>query len=730
MSQQQGRPSRDQAGLQVKPIFGHSGVEQGLALLQMVCETLRLPFRRDVVDRMLKGMVGNKPAPTLENLGQIADGLGLNAVLMQLPSAHLGRLSLPAVLELPDELGLLLVTGERQGRLRVIDPTEGERWIDLQALEQDQPGCRAVTFSRRPTTATKRFDISYFFPFLQRYRRSLVLVFVASLFIQIFSLAQPLIIQQIIDKVIGQQNFNTLYFLGVLLIGCSVISNVLNLIRTFLFTDTTNRIDIATSGNILTHLFKLPLGYFDSRPVGEISTRISELGKIRGFLTGTALTLILDVIFGVIYLFVLISYSGLLTAVSLSVIPLYLAMVFIVAPIIKRQLRIAAEANAAASALMIESLTGIQTVKAQHAETTLRWRWQQRYARFISSNFRTALIGATSGSIGGFFNEIGGLAVLWVGAYLVLEGQLTVGQLIAFRIISGNVVGPIIRLAGTWQTIQSLQISVERLADVVDAPTEQPEDSQPIALPPIKGKVEFDNVSFRFRPHAAPVVKSVSFCIDAGKFIGIVGQSGSGKSTIMKLLPRLYNVEDGVIRIDDYDIQKVDLDSLRQQIGIVPQDSMLFDGSVRDNIAMNAPDATDEEVIHAARVACAHAFIMDLPQGYGSSVGERGAALSGGQRQRIAIARAILSRPRMLILDEATSALDYLTERTVCENLRRELSGDTVFFITHRLATIRSADSIMLMENGLLQEVGSHQQLLARKGLYYALYRQQDASIN
>jgi len=319
---------------------------------------------------------------------------------------------------------------------------------------------------------------------------------------------------------------------------------------------------------------------------------------------------------------------------------------------------------------------------------------------------------------------------LWVGAYLVIKGDLTIGQLIAFRIISGNVVGPIIRLAGTWQTIQSVQISVERLSDVVDAPTEQPLDAQPIALPPIRGKVEFENVSFSFNTHAAPVVKSVSFVIDAGRFVGIVGQSGSGKSTIMKLLPRLYNLENGVIRIDDYDIAKVDLDSLRQQIGIVPQDSMLFDGTVRDNIALNCPDATDEEVIHAARIACAHAFIMDLPQGYGSSVGERGATLSGGQRQRLAIARAILARPRLLILDEATSALDYLTERTVCENLRRELVGDTVFFITHRLATIRSADSIMLMENGLLQEIGSHQQLIDRKGLYYALYRQQDASVN
>ena len=729
LEQQGGQPRKDRQGLLVKPILGSGGVEGGLALLQMVCEVLRIPFRRDVVDRMLKGMVGDRPMASLENLGQIADGLGMTAVLLQVPCAHLERLALPALLELPNGEGIVLVSGMRRGDLRVIDPREGERYLSLEQLAQDQPVLRTVTLSRRATSATKRFDISYFFPFLQRYRKSLILVFVASLFINIFALAQPLIVQQIIDKVIGQQNFNTLYFLGVMLIGCSIISNILSLIRTFLFTDTTNRIDIATSGNILSHLFKLPLGYFDRRPVGEISTRLQELGTIRGFLTGTALTLVLDVIFGFVYLFVLLTYSGLLTAVSLAVVPLYLAMVYLVAPIIKRQLRIAAEANAAASSLMVESLTGIQTVKAQHAETTLRWKWQQRYARFISSNFRTTLIGATSGSIGSFFNEIGGLAVLWVGAYLVLKGELTVGELIAFRMISGNVVGPIIRLAGTWQTIQSLQISVERLSDVVDAPTEQPLDAQPIALPPIRGKVEFENVSFKFNPHAAPVVKSVSFAIDPGKFVGIVGQSGSGKSTIMKLLPRLYNLEEGVIKIDDYDIAKVDLDSLRQQVGIVPQDSILFDGTVRDNIALNAPDASDEEVIHAARIACAHAFIMDLPQGYGSSVGERGAALSGGQRQRIAIARAILSRPRLLILDEATSALDYLTERSVCENLKRELSGDTVFFITHRLATIRSADAIMLMENGLLQEIGTHQQLLARRGLYYALYRQQDQSI-
>ncbi len=730
LEQQDPRPRSDKRGLIVRPILGSSPVEQGLALLQMVSEVLRVPFRRDVVERMMKGMIGERNTPSLEILGQIADGLGLSAVLMpQIPPPHLDRVANPALLELPNGEGIALIAGSKDGSLRVIDPQEGERWLSLESLAKEQGFYRAVTICRRPESATKRFDISYFFPYLQRYRNSLILVFVASLFINIFSLAQPLLIQQIIDKVIGQQNFNTLYFIGVLLIGTSILSNVLGLIRAILFTDTTNRIDIATSGNILNHLFRLPLGYFDKRPVGEISTRIAELGNIRGFLTGTALTLILDTIFGALYFFVLISYSGLLTAVALAVVPLYIALIFLVAPIIKRQLRIAAEANATASALMVESLTGIQTVKAQHAETNLRWKWQQRYARYISANFRTALIGASSGAIGQFFRQVGGLAVLWVGAYLVLKGDLTVGQLIAFNIISGNVVGPIINLASTWQTVQGLQISIERLSDVVDAPTEQPMDVRPIALPPIKGKVEFENVNFRFKTHAPLVVKSVSFMVDPGCFVGIVGQSGSGKSTIMKLLPRLYPPTEGLIRIDDYDIAKVDLDSLRQQIGIVPQDSMLFDGSIRENICLNAPDASDDEVIQAARVACAHAFIMDLPNGYGSNVGERGASLSGGQRQRIAIARAILARPRLLILDEATSALDYLTEKTLCENLMRELAGDTVFFITHRLATIRSADKIMLMENGLLQEVGTHQQLLARKGLYYALYRQQDASI-
>jgi ATP-binding cassette subfamily B protein len=337
----------------------------------------------------------------------------------------------------------------------------------------------------------------------------------------------------------------------------------------------------------------------------------------------------------------------------------------------------------------------------------------------------------SSGTVGGFLSQLTGLLTLWVGAYLVIRGELTIGQLIAFRIISGYVVGPLLNLATSWQSFQGVALSIERLSDVIDAPVEGGDnDADQLPLPPVAGEVTFQEVDFRFSDSAPLVVKRVSFQVPAGAFVGIVGRSGSGKSTIMKLLPRLYQPESGRILIDGYDINKLQLGSVRRQIGIVPQDSLLFDGSVRDNIALTAPDATSEEVIEAARVACAHDFIMELPQGYASRVGERGSSLSGGQRQRIAIARAVLQRPTLLVLDEATSALDYLTERQVCLNLKHHFEGSTVFFITHRLSTIRSADLILMMDNGALVEQGTHQQLLEQQGRYFALYSQQESDLD
>jgi ATP-binding cassette subfamily B protein len=349
----------------------------------------------------------------------------------------------------------------------------------------------------------------------------------------------------------------------------------------------------------------------------------------------------------------------------------------------------------------------------------------------MSESFRTLLIGVSTGTTGQFLNQLSGLITLWVGAFLVIKGELTIGQLIAFRIISGYVVGPLLNLATSWQSFQGVSLSIERLSDVVDAAAEGSADEmEQLPLPPVAGEVEFQNVDFRFNESAPLVVKRVNFKVPAGAFVGIVGRSGSGKSTIMKLLPRLYEPNAGRIMIDGYDITKLQLGSVRRQIGIVPQDSLLFEGSVRDNISLTSPDATSVEIEAAARVACAHEFIMELPQGYASRVGERGTSLSGGQRQRIAIARAVLQRPNLLILDEATSALDYLTERQVCLNLKKAFEGSTVFFITHRLSTIRSADQIVMMDQGALVEMGTHRELLDLQGRYYALYSQQESDLD
>ena len=410
---------------------------------------------------------------------------------------------------------------------------------------------------------------------------------------------------------------------------------------------------------------------------------------------------------------------------------MFLALTYIASPAIKSQLRKAAEKNAATQSLLVEALSGVQTIKAQNAENTVRWRWQRSYSSFMSESFRTMLIGISTGTTGQFLSQLTGLLTLWVGAYLVIKGDLTIGQLIAFRIISGNVVGPLINLATSWQSFQGVALSIERLSDVVDAKAEGSENElDQLPLPPVAGEVTFQSVDFRFAEATPLVVKNVSFQVPAGAFVGICGRSGSGKSTIMKLLPRLYEPEKGRILIDGYDLAKLQLGSVRRQIGIVPQDSLLFDGNIRDNIALTAPDATSSEIEAAARVACAHDFIMELPQGYASNVGERGSGLSGGQRQRIAIARAVLQRPNLLILDEATSALDYLTERQVCLNLKKAFEGSTVFFITHRLSTIRSADLILMMDSGALVEEGTHQELIQQQGRYYALYSQQEADLD
>jgi ATP-binding cassette, subfamily B, bacterial HlyB/CyaB len=724
------------SGKKKYPFFGGKGeLNTAFACFQMITKHLEIPFRREVVRRILTEQVKRQGTISFQVTAYLAESIGLKAQFIELPIASVTRIPTPALIRYGDNFAVLyevdantVVVGVPSQGLVRCKPAQLAEKLDVDPTDFP-PKVRVLLLNATNQTPQERFSLRWFIPYLSRHRRVLIEVFVASFFVQLAALANPLVVQLIIDKVITQNSIGTLHILGILLLVVGLFEAVLTTLRTYLFVDTTNRIDMGLGSQIIDHLLRLPLRYFERRPVGELSTRINELENIRQFLTGTALTVGLDALFSLVYIGVMLIYSWQLTLVGLSTIPIFVLITLVASPTISRQLRAKAERNAETQSYLVEVMSGIQTVKAQNIELRSRFSWQERYARFVAAGFKTVITSTLANSTSNFLNKLSSLLVLWVGAYLVLKGELTLGELIAFRIISGYVTSPILRLAQLWQSFQETALSLERLSDIVDTPQEGETDRYNIPLPTIKGAVKYENVSFRFGTSGPLQLSNVNLEFEPGKFVGIVGQSGSGKSTMMKLLLRLYETESGRILIDGYDIAKVELYSLRRQIGVVPQETLLFDGSVQENIALTNPDATTEEIIEAAQVACAHEFVMNLPNGYNTRVGERGSALSGGQRQRIAIARSVLQRPKLLVLDEATSALDYPTERQICLNLAKAFKGDTVFFITHRLNTVSNADMIVVMDNSRVVEKGSHQELMAVKGHYFYLYQQQDVNL-
>ena len=707
-------------------------IDETTACFQMLSDMMNLPLRKDSVRKILEENINKKTNDIgLDLCAAIAESLGLKTQIANIPINLFQRSLTPLFIKNKSKKIFICFDVTKEFVL-VGDPTDEIKEIPFDIFLKDFGNngiFDVLIFTKTPRTPTRKFGLSWFKPAIKKHRKALTEVLVASIFVQIFQLMNPLIIQQIIDKVIGQNGINTLPVLAVLLFTFSIFENVLTAVRTNLFIDTTNRIDLSLGEEIIDHLLRLPLTYFDKRPVGELSSRLAEMEQIRSFLTGTALTVLLDAIFSFIYIGIMLIYSWILTIVALLVAPVLASITFLVSPVIRRQLRRKAELNANTQNHLVEILTGIQTVKAQNIELNSRWRWRNRYTKYISEGYKNAITSTTSNSLSQFLNQASSLAVLCVGTFLVLKGQLTLGELIAFRIISGYVTTPLLRLANLYQGFQQTAISIERIGDILNNVQESTkEDKFNIPLPPIKGKVSYDDLSFRFNKKGPLQLSQVSLEIKEGEFVAIVGQSGSGKSTLMKLLSRLYDPDSGKISIDGYDISKVELYSLRRQIGIVPQDSLLFDGSVEDNISLSIKDASSDDIVQAAKVACAHDFIMTLPVGYASKVGERGTNLSGGQRQRIAIARTVLQNPKLLVMDEATSALDYETERKVSLNLMEFFRGTTVFFITHRLTSITHADRILMMHNGKIEEQGTHEELISLKGRYFALFNQQKYS--
>jgi subfamily B ATP-binding cassette protein HlyB/CyaB len=699
-----------------------------LAVALSLSRFFSVPLNREGLRDFIDGVLQQQPRFNLVNAGQLIDHLGLRVVLSRLPRDRLARVPVPAVLLQHGQL-VLLDGVDGDGCVRLLEPELGPLRLppsELQGCEDAPDLIELLLVQRHPASKTTNFSWAWFLPYLRPHGRGLVEVLAASLIVNLLALVTPLGMQVLIDQVARFQNMGALLSISALLLLASVVTAVLRTLRTIVFAQITNRIDQESKATILDHLVRLPQQYFDSRPVGHVMYFFNVLDRLREFLVGQSLPTIIDFLFSFLYIFVLLFISPLLTLVTLSTLPLLLVLALVSNPLFEQQVQRTMVSAVATSSYLNESISGIQTIKAQNAELKTRWEFLNRYAAYIGEDFKLKLTTETTANIATFITDLNTLLVIGFGIWLVMQNQLTLGGFIAFRIIAGYITRPLIQMVATWQQFRMSTRQMQLVSDIIDRPTEQTsQEATNIPMPPIQGHVRFENVSFRFSADSSLVLQGINLDFPTGSFVGLVGGSGSGKSTLLKLLPRFYRTLEGKVLIDGLDVSKVELYSLRRQLGVVPQESLLFDGTVRENLLLVKPDATVEEMVRAARIACAHDFIMEMPQGYNSSVGERGAGLSGGQRQRLALARAVLQNPRLLILDEATSALDARTERQVCRNLFEAFRGRTVFVITHRLSTVRPADMIVLMDRGAVMEVGRHDALMERRGWYYALYRSQ-----
>jgi len=642
------------------------------------------------------------------------------------PADRLYRVPTPAILMQHGHIGVLDGV-DSNGDARLLEAELGPLKVPCRDLVNLEGGLvELLLFQRKADAKEQKFDFSWYLPYLKKHKRALVEVLFASAAINVLMLATPLGFMLLINTA-SQRNIGSLLSISFLMIIAGLIVALVKVVRSYIFTETANRIDQEAKATILDQLVRLPQGFFDSRPVGQITFYFNQLDRLREFLVGQTPPLLIDTAFSLVYFIILFSISPLLTLVVISTVPLMVALTLASNPIVYSQIKRTMAESMRTHSFLTEVITGIQTIKSQNAELKTSWEFQNRYARYLGEDFKLRISRETLSNLGQFIQQFSGLLVIGVGIWLVMQGQINIGDIIAFRILDSYITGPLVKLADTWLQFQTTRQQMRMVADVVDRNPEQTnEESLNIPMPPLQGRVQFVDIAFRFNEDAPLVIEGINLEVPAGSFVGLVGGSGSGKSTLLKLLPRFYRPSEGKVLMDGLDINKLELYSLRRQIGVVPQDSLLFDGTIRDNLLMVKPDASADELIHAARIACAHDFIMEMPKGYNSIVGERGAGLSGGQRQRLALARAVLQNPRMLILDEATSALDARTERQVCINLFEAFRGRTVFFITHRLTTVKPADFIIVMDRGSVMEIGSHKQLIAQQGWYYALYQSQN----
>lgn len=680
---------------------------------------------------------GQGDAPyDFDGLVRVAKRLGLIAKRRSSTIIDLTKMPLPALFALADGGTALLLkvddSGETGTRYMVMRPDQQrpEIWDEARLIEDCASDGGALDLllmtSREHIAGQKRaFDISWFIPALVKYRRPLRDVLIGSFFLQLVGLVSPIFFQLVIDKVLVHQSMTTLDVLAIGLAAVLIFETLLSALRQWLFAHTTNRVDAELSAALFRHLVALPLSYFEARRVGDSVARVRELENIRNFLTSNAVTLVIDLFFTIVFFAVMYLYSPLLTLIVALTIPIYVAISVFVTPPLRARLDEKFKRGAENQAFLVETVTGIGTLKAMAVEPRMRDRWEKQFAGYIKTGWDVTVLATWGGHAIQLVSKLTTVAILFFGAKAVINGDLSVGSLVAFNMLAGRVAQPILRLSQLWQDFQQVRISVDRLGDILNAPAEPEHNPNRATLPPIEGRVEFDKVRFRYRPDAPEALRGVSLDIAPGEMLGIVGPSGSGKSTLTKLVQRLYIPEQGRVLVDGTDLALVDPAWLRRQVGVVLQENILFNRSVRENIALTNPTLPMEQVIAAAELAGAHEFILSLSHGYDTIIEERGANLSGGQRQRLAIARALITNPRILILDEATSALDAESEEIIQTNLGRIAEGRTVMIIAHRLSAVRPCNRIITVEAGEVTEIGTHEELLKAGGRYAQLHAKQ-----
>jgi len=689
--------------------------DSGLACLVMMA---RFHGVAAEADQLAHDMASQAAPVATPDLLLAAQRLQLHARRVTVRAERLPTTPLPAMARGTD--GFFILARVDGQHALILDPATGKpESIPLDALQQRWTG-ELILFSSRASAAADwgRFDFTWFIPALVKYRRLLAEVLAVSLALQLFALATPLFFQVVMDKVLVHRGFTTLDVIAVGLGVVMVFEVALGALRGWVFAHTSSRIDVELGARLFRHLLALPLSYFQTRRVGDSVARVRELENLRAFLTGNALTVLLDLLFAGVFIAVMLCYSGWLTLVVVASLPCYAVLSFAVTPLLRARLSEKFNRGAENQAFLVETVAGIDTVKSMAVEPHWTRRWDQQLAAYVSAGFRTTTVGILAQNGVTLISRAVTLATLYLGARLVIDGQLSVGQLVVFNMLAGQVAQPVIRLAQLWTDFQQTGVSMRRLADILDTRTEVAGARS--ALPAIRGRITLDGVQFRYGIDGPLVIDHLNLDIAPGEVVGIVGRSGSGKSTVARLVQRLYVPERGRVLVDGVDLALAEASSLRRQIGVVQQENVLFNRSIRENIALTDPGAPLEAVMQVAKLAGAHDFITELPQGYDTLVGEHGSTLSGGQRQRIAIARALLGNPRVLIFDEATSALDYESERIVHDHMKAICRGRTVIVIAHRLSAVRDAHRIVVMDRGRIVETGPHAELLRIESGHYA----------